>query len=81
MWLQKEFKIDLQDKIDLLNSYYEIFTTGTEEEQIEAIKRWWKEKGLSTVFQVLVIAALYFGWQGWQKQQQQLSYRNPGTDQ
>jgi predicted negative regulator of RcsB-dependent stress response len=43
----------------------------TEEEQIEAITRWWKEKGLSTVVQVLAVAALYFGWQGWQNQQQQ----------
>jgi predicted negative regulator of RcsB-dependent stress response len=43
----------------------------TEEEQIEAISRWWKEKGLSTVVQVLAVAALYFGWQAWQSQQQQ----------
>jgi predicted negative regulator of RcsB-dependent stress response len=43
----------------------------TEEEQIEAISRWWKEKGLSTVVQVLAVAALYFGWQAWQNQQQQ----------
>jgi predicted negative regulator of RcsB-dependent stress response len=43
----------------------------TEEEQIEAITRWWKEKGLSTVFQVIAVAALYFGWQGWQNHQQQ----------
>jgi predicted negative regulator of RcsB-dependent stress response len=43
----------------------------TEEEQIEAITRWWKEKGLSTVFQVIAVAALYFGWQGWQNQQLQ----------
>jgi predicted negative regulator of RcsB-dependent stress response len=43
----------------------------TEEEQIDAIKNWWKTRGLSTVFQVLAVAALYFGWQGWQSQQQQ----------
>jgi predicted negative regulator of RcsB-dependent stress response len=43
----------------------------TEEEQIDAIKNWWKTKGLSTVFQVLAVGALYFGWQGWQSQQQQ----------
>jgi predicted negative regulator of RcsB-dependent stress response len=43
----------------------------TEEEQIDAIKSWWKTKGLSTVFQVLIVGALYFGWQGWQSQQQQ----------
>ncbi|MFQ3322378.1 MAG: putative negative regulator of RcsB-dependent stress response [Pseudomonadales bacterium] len=43
----------------------------TEEEQIEAITRWWKEKGLSTVIQVIAVAALYFGWQGWQNQQLQ----------
>jgi predicted negative regulator of RcsB-dependent stress response len=43
----------------------------TEEEQIDAIKNWWKSKGLSTIFQILVVVALYFGWQAWQSQQQQ----------
>jgi predicted negative regulator of RcsB-dependent stress response len=43
----------------------------TEEEQIDAIKNWWKSKGLSTIFQILVVVVLYFGWQAWQSQQQQ----------
>jgi predicted negative regulator of RcsB-dependent stress response len=42
----------------------------TEEEQIDAIKNWWKSKGLSTIFQILVVVVLYFGWQAWQSQQQ-----------
>jgi len=43
----------------------------TEEEQIEAIKRWWKENGRSIVIGVVLAVAGYFAWQGWQTQQQQ----------
>ncbi|GAB1263426.1 YfgM family protein [Aurantivibrio infirmus] len=43
----------------------------TEEEQIEALKRWWNENGRSLVIGVVLAVAGYFGWQGWQAQQQQ----------
>ncbi len=38
----------------------------TEEEQIDAIKSWWKENGRSTVIGVVVAAVAVFGWRGWQ---------------
>lgn len=42
----------------------------TEEEQLEALKRWWNENGKSTVMGVALVVAGYFGWQGWQGNQQ-----------
>ncbi|MBR9884294.1 MAG: tetratricopeptide repeat protein [Oceanospirillales bacterium] len=41
----------------------------TEEEQIEAIKNWWKENGRSLLLAIAVAVAAVFGWQGWQKRQ------------
>lgn len=38
----------------------------TEEEQVEALKRWWKENGTNTLVAILLAAAVAFGWQGWQ---------------
>jgi len=38
----------------------------TEEEQLEALRRWWKENGRSTVAAVVVALAGTFGWQSWQ---------------
>lgn len=46
----------------------------TEEEQIEAIKKWWKENGTSTLVGIALAVAAVFGWQGWQKQQQESAY-------
>jgi predicted negative regulator of RcsB-dependent stress response len=45
-------------------------TYRTEEEQVEAIKRWWQENGKSTVFGIGLALALVFGWRGWQGHQQ-----------
>jgi predicted negative regulator of RcsB-dependent stress response len=42
----------------------------TEEEQVEALKRWWDEHGKNTLAIVVVAACGYFGWQGWQANQQ-----------
>lgn len=42
----------------------------TEEEQIDALKRWWKDNGQTTVISIVVAVAAVFGWQGWQNQQQ-----------
>ena len=36
----------------------------TEEEQVEALKKWWEENGRSTVVAVIVALGLGFGWQG-----------------
>ncbi|RTR01998.1 YfgM family protein [Halomonas nitroreducens] len=41
----------------------------TEEEQLEAIKRWWKENGTSLVVGAVIAAAGVFGWKAWQDYQ------------
>ena len=38
----------------------------TEEEQVEALGRWWKENGLSTIGAIVIALAAGFGWQAWQ---------------
>ena len=38
----------------------------TEEEQVEALKRWWQENGRSTIAGVVLAIAAVVGWQGWQ---------------
>ncbi|MDG1485432.1 MAG: tetratricopeptide repeat protein [Porticoccaceae bacterium] len=42
----------------------------SEEEQIEAFKRWWAENGLQTLLSIVLVVGGYFGWQGWQQHQQ-----------
>ena len=37
----------------------------TEEEQVEAIKKWWKENGLSVVAGLVIGLGAVFGWQAW----------------
>ncbi|QFU75089.1 tetratricopeptide repeat protein [Halioglobus maricola] len=39
----------------------------TEEEQVEALKKWWDENGRSIIVSVIVALGVGFGWQGWQK--------------
>lgn len=46
----------------------------TDEEQVEELKKWWKENGQGTVVAIIVGVGLVFGWQGWQKQQQDEIY-------
>ncbi|WP_409523776.1 YfgM family protein [Nitrincola sp. MINF-07-Sa-05] len=41
----------------------------TEEEQIEAIKGWWKENGKSLVLSILIVVSAVVGWKGWQQHQ------------
>ncbi len=38
----------------------------TEEEQVAAIKRWWKENGSSTIIGVIIGAILIAGWDFWE---------------
>lgn len=38
----------------------------TEEEQLEALKNWWKENGRSLVIGVVIAVSAVSGWQGWQ---------------
>lgn len=42
----------------------------TEDEQIEALKKWWNENGKSTLASIAVAIVGVFGWQGWQDQKQ-----------
>ncbi len=39
----------------------------TEDEQVEALKRWWKENGTSTLVTIALVVGGYFGWQVWTK--------------
>ncbi len=41
----------------------------TEEEQVEAIKRWWKANGRSIVTTLIVVLAVVFSWRVWQDHQ------------
>jgi predicted negative regulator of RcsB-dependent stress response len=42
----------------------------TEEEQVEALKRWWKENGISLIAGVAIAAAGVLGWNAWQNYQE-----------
>lgn len=41
----------------------------TEEEQLEVLKRWWKDYGKTIIVAVIVVVAAYFAWTAWQDQQ------------
>lgn len=41
----------------------------SEDEQVESIKKWWKENGISVISGIALGFALIFGWQGWGKYQ------------
>lgn len=41
----------------------------TEEEQIENLKRWWKEYGKFVIAAVILGVAAYFGWNNWKDHQ------------
>jgi predicted negative regulator of RcsB-dependent stress response len=43
----------------------------TDEEQAEALKKWWADKGIGVVTSIAVVAAGWFGWGAWQNNQQQ----------
>jgi len=45
-------------------------TFRTEEEQVEALKRWWQENGTSTLIAIALAVAVSFGWRFWQDTQQ-----------
>ena len=43
----------------------------SDEEQLENLKRWWKENGLFTVAAIVLCIGGYFGWDHWKANQQQ----------
>jgi predicted negative regulator of RcsB-dependent stress response len=42
----------------------------TEEEQVEALRRWWDENGKSTIAAIVIALSLGFGWQTWKSNDQ-----------
>lgn len=45
-------------------------TFRTEDEQVQALKKWWKDNGSSTLISVGLALLVVFGWRTWQAQQQ-----------
>ncbi len=45
----------------------------TEEEQVEALKKWWQENGKSVLIGIGLALALIYGWKAWQGHQRQVS--------
>lgn len=45
----------------------------SEEEQVEALKNWWKENGRSVVAGVVIGLGAVFGWQGWNQHQDKVA--------
>ncbi len=43
----------------------------TDQEQVEVLKRWWRENGRQLVITVVVLLVGYLGWNGWQEHRQQ----------
>lgn len=41
----------------------------TEEEQVEALKGWWKENGKSLLFMIAIALSAVFAWKTWQQKQ------------
>ena len=41
----------------------------TEEEQVEALKDWWKENGKSLLFMIAISLSAVFAWKTWQQKQ------------
>lgn len=42
----------------------------SEDEQVEALRRWWDENGRSTLAAIIIALAVGFGWQAWQRHAQ-----------
>jgi len=45
-------------------------TYKTDDEQIEAVKQWWKENGLPIIIGLTIGLGSIFGWRGWQAYEQ-----------
>ncbi len=43
---------------------------SSEEEQVEAIKKWWKENGMAIITGIILGLGSLFGWRYWQTQEQ-----------
>ena len=47
--------------------------TLSEEEQVEALKKWWRENGRSVIAGVVIGLGAVFGWQGWTQYQRSIA--------
>jgi predicted negative regulator of RcsB-dependent stress response len=45
----------------------------SDEEQVEALKKWWKENGQSIVVGIVLGLGAVFGWQAWTQHQEQVA--------
>jgi len=45
----------------------------TEEEQVEALRRWWQENGRTTLVAIIVALGIGFGWQGFKQYNEERS--------
>ncbi len=45
----------------------------SEEEQVEALKKWWQDNGRSVIVGVVIGLGAVFGWQAWSQYQQKLA--------
>ena len=43
----------------------------TEDQQVEALRKWWNENGRQTIIVILLAVGGGFGWQGWQTSRQE----------
>ena len=43
----------------------------TEDEQLQALKKWWQDNGRSTILLIVIFIAVYAGWYFWQDYRQQ----------
>lgn len=44
----------------------------SDEEQVERLKRWWKEYGVAAIVGILIAIIGGFGWQGWQQHREKV---------
>jgi predicted negative regulator of RcsB-dependent stress response len=51
----------------------------TEEEQVEALKRWWKENGTSTILGLVMGVVIILGWNYWQNHKKERSAQASAT--
>jgi len=51
----------------------------TEEQQIEELKKWWKENGIRVALGVAIGLGLIFGWQQWQSHTEQQAQSASGS--
>ncbi|MGZ5052108.1 MAG: YfgM family protein [Methylobacter sp.] len=51
----------------------------TEEEQVEALKRWWKENSTSTIIGVVMGVSIILGWNFWQEHKKERAAQASST--